>query len=137
MLEMLRTAKDKKQITLVADGNPSYQAGLHYINSVKDPLKLNLKNVIGLQNLDNESEEYRPYKQMIERLNQTYKYHIQAQNGFGSLNGAVAKLMLFVTHYNFLRPHKALNYETPILLSELSVMSTIQSKWIKILSLAA
>jgi len=135
MLELLRTAKDK--ITVVADGNPSYQAGLHYINAFKDNLKLCLKNVIGLQNLDDESEEYRSYKQMIERLNRTYKYHIQAQNGFGSINGAVAKLILFVTHYNFLRPHIALNYETPVPLPELSVMPTIQSKWIKFLSLAA
>ena len=135
MLELLRTAKDK--ITLVSDGNPSYQAGLHYINAIKDALTIKLKNVIGLQNLDNESEEYRAFKQMIERLNRTYKYHIQAQNGFGSLNGAAVKLVLFVTHYNFLRPHIALNYQTPVSLPELCNMPSIQSKWVKILSLAA
>ena len=114
MLEAVRTAKENQDVTLVTDGNPSYQAGLHFINSQQDDLKLTLKKVIGLQNMDAESEEYRAYKQIIERLNRTYKYHVQSQNGFGSINGAVAKLVLFVTHYNFLRPHKTLGYKTPI-----------------------
>jgi putative transposase len=137
MLETVRTAKPHQEITLVTDGNPSYRAGLHFINRYNAKLKVTLKKVIGLQNLDNESEEYRAYKQMVERLNKTYKYHIQAQEGFGNISGAVAKLVLFVTHYNFLRPHKALRYKTPIELSEFSGLSTIQSKWCRILSLAS
>ena len=137
MLEALRTAKEEQDITFVTDGNPSYQAGLHFINAQGQTLKLTLKRVIGLQNLDDESEEYRPYKQMIERLNRTYKYHIQSQNGFGCINGAVAKMVLFVTHYNFLRPHKALNYKTPVELPELQGIHTIQGKWLKIISMAA
>ena len=73
---------------------------------------------------------------MIERLNRTYKYHVQDQNGFGSLNGAVAKLVLFVTYYNFLRPHKALAYQTPINIPELIGIDNIQGKWAKIISMA-
>jgi transposase-like protein len=137
MLEAVRTATEKQDITLVTDGNPSYQAGLHFINDHLKDLKLTLRKVIGLQNLDDESEQYRPYKQMIERLNRTYKYHIQAQNGFGSINGALAKQVLFVTHYNYLRPHKTLNYRTPVQLPELKTIDNIQGKWAKILSLAA
>ncbi len=137
MLEVLRTAREKQDITLVTDGNPSYQAGLHFINAQSETLKIALKNVIGLENLDEESQEYRVYKQMIERLNRTYKYHIQSQNGFGCISGAVAKLVLFVTHYNFLRPHKSLNYKTPVELPELQNLHTIQGKWLKIISLAA
>ena len=136
MIEAVSTANDHQDITLVTDGNPSYQAGLHFINSKQDKLKLTLKKVIGLQNMDDESEEFRPYKQMIERLNRTYKYHVQDQNGFASLNGALAKLVLFVTHYNFLRSHKALNYETPIHIPELDGIDNIQGKWAKIISLA-
>lgn len=136
MLETLRTAKPQQDITLVTDGNPSYMAGLHFINRYNDKLKVTLKKVIGLQNLDDESEEYRAHKQMVERLNRTYKYHVAAQDGFEHINGAVAKLVLFVTHYNFLRPHKALRYHTPIELAELAGLSTIQSKWCRILSLA-
>lgn len=137
MLETVRTSKPNQEITLVTDGNPSYMAGLHFINRYNDKLKVTLKKVIGLQNLDDESEQYRVYKQMIERFNRTYKYHVAAQNGFGNISGAVAKLVLFVTHYNFLRPHKALRYKTPIMLSELSGLPTIQSKWCRIISLAS
>ena len=137
MLETVRTAKQNQNITLVTDGNPSYQSGLHFINVMNDKLKLTLKKVIGLQNLDAESEKYRSYKQMIERLNRTYKYHIQSQNGFACINGAVAKLVLFVTHYNFLRPHKTLNYKTPIEHPDLAGFDLIQHKWLKIISLAA
>ena len=96
-----------------------------------------MKKVIGLQNLDQESEDYRAYKQMVERLNRTYKYHVQSQDGFGSVGGAVAKLVLFVTHYNFLRPHKSLGYKTPISLPQLAGLNTIQGKWVKIIALAA
>lgn len=137
MIEALRTAKEDQNITLVTDGNPSYQSGIHFINKNIDNLKVILKNVIGLQNEDDESEKYRPYKQIIERLNRTYKYHVQAQNGFACINGAIAKLVLFVTHYNFLRPHKTLNYRTPIELPELANFDLIQNKWVKIISLAA
>ncbi len=137
MLETVRTAEENQNITLVTDGNPSYQAGLHFINGLKEELHLTLKKVIGLQNMDDESEEYRAYKQIIERLNRTYKYHVQSQNGFGSINGALAKLVLFVTHYNFLRPHQALGYQTPIELPELADIDSIQGKWAKILALAA
>lgn len=136
MLEATRTAVNNQNITLVTDANPSYMAGLHFINQKNKALKATLKNVIGLQNLDSQSEEFRDHKQIVERLNRTYKYHVQAQNGFGNVNGAVAKLILFVTHYNFLRPHKALAYKTPVEVAELSALSTIQSKWCKILSLA-
>ncbi len=137
MVEALRTAREKQDITLVTDGNPSYQAGTHFLNAQSETLKLVLKNVIGLENLDEESQEYRAYKQMIERLNRTYKYHTQSQNGFGCISGAVAKLVLFVTHYNFLRPHKSLNYKTPVELPELQNLHTIQGKWLKIISMAA
>ncbi|WP_460178043.1 integrase core domain-containing protein [Thermodesulfovibrio hydrogeniphilus] len=72
----------------------------------------------------------------MERLNRTFKSHIKPAHGFNSLNGAAALVTLFVTHYNFLRPHMSLNYKPPIQLPELDSISTIQGKWIKILSMA-
>jgi transposase-like protein len=137
MLELLKTAKIDQKVTCVTDGNPAYQASLHFINFNFKHFKIALHNVIGLANLDAESEKYRRYKQQIERLNRTYKYHIQPGNGFNSFNGAVSKTVLFVTYYNFIRPHKALNYQTPVKLSQLEGISTIQGKWAKIISLAA
>jgi putative transposase len=137
MLEALRSTTQDQKITFVTDGNPSYQAGLHFINMNYKHFKISLHNVIGLQNLDSESETYRRYKQLIERLNRTYKYHIQPGNGFNSFNGAVSKTVLFVTHYNFIRSHQALQFKTPVKLSQLEGISTTQGKWAKIISLAA
>ena len=71
----------------------------------------------------------------MERLNRTYRYHIRAACGFNSKNGAVALTTLFVTHYNFLRPHSSLNYTVPIPLRELQGIPTIQGKWAKVLQM--
>ena len=138
MYEAIRTAQPDQDITLITDGNPSYPAGIHFINSQSNTNQ-NVKHhkVIGLQNLDKESEEFRPFKQLIERLNRTYKHHVKPSHGFNSTNGAIALTTLFVTHYNFLRPHMSLNYKTPVQLPELENISTIQGKWAKLLSLAA
>jgi transposase-like protein len=138
MKEAIRTASCDLKIILVTDGNPSYPAGIHYLNSLEDDNPtIKHKKVIGLQNLDAESEEWRALKQLIERLNRTYKYHVRPATGFNSINGAVALTTLFVTHYNFLRPHMSLGYLPPVQLPELQAVSTIQGKWTKILSLAA
>jgi transposase-like protein len=138
MKEAIRTAKPGQIIILVTDGNPSYPAGIHFLNAqrTKDA-SVQHRKVIGLQNLDSESEAYRPYKQLIERLNRTFKHHIKPSHGFNSTNGAVALVTLFVTHYNFLRPHMSLNWRVPIDLPELTEISTLQGKWAKVLSLAA
>lgn len=135
MIEVVRTAKPDQNITFITDGNPSYPSGIHFINQSFDK-SLSLKKVIGLQNLDSESETFRPFKQLIERLNRTYKFHTRAANGFKSKNGAVALTTLFVTYYNFIRPHFSLNFSTPIQLDALKGINTIQAKWAKILNLA-
>jgi len=133
--EAIRTASPGEEVTLVTDGNPSYPAGIHFINQNYEP-NLTHKKVIGLQNLDSESEEFRPFKELIERLNRTYKFHTRAAGGFNSVNGAVALTTLFVTYYNFLRPHISLNYSVPIPLEFLKGTDTLQGKWAKIIKLA-
>lgn len=137
MTEALRTAGEEQISTFITDGNPSYPSGIHFINQEK-PVeeKVNHKKVIGLQNLDSESEEYRPFKQIIERLNRTYKYHVRPANGFNSFNGAFSLTALFVSFYNFLRPHSSLKYETPVALPLFDNVQTMQEKWIKLLSSA-
>lgn len=138
MKEALRTAQTNQQITFVTDGNPSYPAGIHFINAqLSNTADIQHRKVIGLQNLDKESEEFRPFKQLIERLMRTYKHHVRPSHGFNSINGATALTTLFVTHYNFLRPHSSLKYNTPVHLPALESIDTIQGKWAKIISLAA
>lgn len=137
MNEAIRTASAGQELTLVTDGNPAYPAAIHFINAQSDDSRtIQHKKVIGLQNLDSESEEWRAFKQLIERLNRTFKYHVRPAAGFNSKNGAIALTTLFVTHYNFLRPHMSLRHRPPIPLQELATLPTIQAKWSKILSLA-
>lgn len=133
--EAIRTAKKDQIPIIVSDANPSYQAAIHFLNSHR--IKIHHKKVIGIQNLDDESGAYRPYKQLVERLNRTFKHHVKPAHGFNSANGAFALISLFVTYYNFLRPHMSLNNKPPVIIPELADISTIQGKWAKILSLAA
>jgi transposase-like protein len=138
MNEAIRTATPQQKIVLVTDGNPAYPAGIHYLNAQEnDHRPIQHHKVIGLQNLDAESQEWRAFKQLSERLNRTYKYHVRPAAGFNINNGAVALTTLFVTHYNFLRPHMSLNHKTPVHLPELATTLTIQGKWAKIISLAS
>ena len=92
--------------------------------------------MIGLENRDEVSKEFRPFKQRIERLNRTYKHPVRPACGFETSNGAVALTTLFVTHYNFLRPHATLKYRVPVPLAELAPVATLQGKWNKILERA-
>lgn len=136
--EAARTLPPDRSLRFITDGNPAYQAGVHFLNAHRSPPQppFTLLQVIGLENLDAISTEYRPFKQLIERLNRTYKYHVRSACGFATRNGAVALTTLFVTHYNFLRPHMALQYRVPIPLAELNSVATLQGKWTKILELA-
>ena len=138
MTEAIRTAQPQQKITFISDGNPSYPAGIHFMNEKRSPELPRIEHhaVIGLQNLDKESETYRAFKQLIERLNRTFKFHVRPASGFKSDNGALSLIVLFATHYNFLRPHISLGYRTPVEIPELQDISTIQGKWIKILSMS-
>jgi transposase-like protein len=136
--EAARTLPKDQALRFITDGNPAYQAGVHFLNAHRPAGQpaFTLQQVIGLENLDAVSTELRPFKQLIERLNRTYKHHVRPACGFATRNGAVALTTLFVTHYNFLRPHLALGYRVPVPLPELSSVATLQGKWNKILQLA-
>lgn len=136
--EAIRTQEPDQPLTLITDGNPSYIAALHYLNDKREPNnKIKHIQVVGLENLDEVSTEYRPFKQIVERLNRTYKHHVRPSAGFNSFNGAMALTALFVTHYNFLRPHSSLDYKPPIQHPDLQNIQTIQAKWINILKMAS
>ncbi|MDZ7288396.1 MAG: DDE-type integrase/transposase/recombinase [candidate division KSB1 bacterium] len=134
MREACRTAAPDQPLTFITDGNPAYAAGLLFLNAQRAPENpIQHRQVIGLQNLDAESELNRHFKQIIERLDRTYKYHTRSANGFKAHNGAIAYTTLFVTHYNFLRPHMALGYQVPIPQPDLERFGTIQEKWCRII----
>lgn len=47
-----------------------------------------ITQVIGLTNDDAVSKEHRPFKQIVERLNRTYKASYRKTNGFDNIEGA-------------------------------------------------
>ncbi len=124
---------------LVTDGNPSYDAAvMAYNDTLRNGTgKLSKKTVIGLKNMDKESTEYRQFKQLIERLNRTYKYHTRPRAGFKSFDGACALTTLFVAFYNLMRPHTSLNKMTPVSLNCLQDIDLMPDKWCALIQNAA
>ena len=57
--------------------------------------------------------------------NPTDKYHVGSACSFATRNGAVSVTTLFVTYYNFLRPHMALNDCCPVPVPDLDGLKTL------------
>jgi transposase-like protein len=146
-----RTVDSRQQglagtLVLVGDGNGSYDAATNAINTDTEGIPLPIeerlverRTVVGIRNDpdDEQSRNFRPFKQLIERLNRTYRYHTRSVTGHKSLNGARALTTLFVAHYNFLRPHSSTDNAPPLQLPQLNGIDTLQGRWLKLLSLAA
>lgn len=95
----------------IADGYSAYPlAAQQFFREFGQKRKFDITRVIGLTNEDAVSTEFRPFKQMIERLNRTYKASYRQTNGFDNHDGASYDLALWVAYYNFLRPHRHRNY---------------------------
>ena len=126
---------------LVTDGLPSYDSAVvAYNTAVREHSEQDLltkRTVIGLRNLDSESEEYRPFKQLVERLNRTYKFHTRPRAGFKNFDGVVALTTLFVAFYNFMRPHGFLKQNPPLQLSCLQGETLYPKMWVELLRQAA
>ena len=104
-----------KNFKFIADGYSAYPlAAQQFLAKYKEKFKFSITQVIGLTNDDEVSTEFRPYKQMIERLNRTYKASYRPTNGFDNYDGANYDLALWVAYYNFLRPHKHHHFKPPV-----------------------
>ncbi|MGC9385194.1 MAG: integrase core domain-containing protein [Kosmotogaceae bacterium] len=121
---------DDEALSLIVDGNPSYQAAATFLK--KEGINIDLKKVIGLENKDNVSALFRYLKNIIERVNRTYKHY--AHNCFQNIDGAASHLALAVTNYNFIRLHSSLGYKTPVCNNKLDCIELIQDKWVHILN---
>ena len=123
-------AKLPENFKFIADGYSAYPlAAQQFYREFKDDFKFDITRVIGLTNDDEVSTEYRPFKQMIERLNRTYKASYRLTNGFDNIDGANYDLALWVTYYNFLRPHKHNNYKVLNDVEMLHGVSNMPGKW--------
>ena len=114
----------------IADGYSAYPlAAQQFFREFGDKFKFDITQVIGLTNDDEVSKEFRPYKQMIERLNRTYKASYRPTNGFDNIDGANYDLALWVAYYNFLRPHKHNNYKVLNDVDILKGADNMPGKW--------
>lgn len=119
-----------KNFKFIADGYSAYPlAAMEFAQKFKESFKFSITQVIGLTNDDAVSKEFRPYKQMIERLNRTYKASYRPTNGFDNYDGASYDLTLWVAYYNFLRPHKHNNYSSLNKVDMLSDADNMPGKW--------
>ncbi len=123
-----------KALRFVADGYTAYNLAQQQF--ALNNMDFNLTQVIGLSNDDPVSTEYRWLKQIIERLNRTFKFSYQVTNGYGSSEGSNTHVSLFVTYYNFLRPHSYTYWEPLNKIPQLERISTMPGKWQKLIELS-
>lgn len=128
----LKHYKEKlpEHFKFIADGYSAYPlAAQQFFRQFGGKFKFDITQVIGLTNDDEVSTKYRPYKQMIERLNRTYKESYRPTNGFDNIEGANYDLALWVTYYNFLRPHRHNGYRVLNHVQELDNADNMPGKW--------
>lgn len=123
-----------KGLNFVVDGNPIYIVAQQYFQMNK--INFAVHQVIGLENKDETSKQYRPQKQIIKRLNRTFKFSYYVKNGFSNLKKANEFMDLFTTYFNFLRNHSTLKYKPPVLLKELEGITNMPRKWNIIIKIA-
>ena len=114
----------------IADGYSAYPlAAMEFTRKFANTFQFDITQVIGLTNDDEVSTEFRPYKQMIERLNRTYKASYRGTNGFDNYDGVNYDLALWVAYYNFLRPHKYAKYQALNKVELLDNAENMPAKW--------
>ena len=119
-----------KNFHFIADGYSAYPlAAQQFFREYGGRFKFNITQVIGLTNDDEVSKEFRPFKQMIERLNRTFKSSYRVSCGYDNYEGANYNVALWVAYYNFLRPHKHNNYKVLNKVDMLEKADNMPGKW--------
>lgn len=119
-----------EKFRFIADGFSAYPlAAQQFFHEFGDKFKFDITQVIGLTNDDEISKEFRPYKQMIERLNRTFKSSYRVSCGYDNYEGANYNVALWVAYYNFLRPHKHNKYQVLNKVDMLEGADNMPGKW--------
>nr|WP_242942335.1 hypothetical protein [Hathewaya proteolytica] len=109
-----------KVLKFIADGYSSYPLTRQQCKLVNG-WDFDVTQVIGLTNDDDISTEFRWIKQVIELLNRTFKSYYSNTCSYGSEDGELYGVSLWVASYNFLHPHPY-NYWKP--LNEINILSS-------------
>lgn len=114
----------------IADAYSAYPlAAQQFFHKFDHKFNFSITQVIGLTNEDAVSKEFRPYKQMIERLNRTFKTSYRVSCGYDNYEGANYNVALWVAYYNFLRPHKHKKYQVLNKVEMLEGADNMPGKW--------
>lgn len=127
---LIKLKSTPDNLRIITDGNPIYLLAQHFFAG--HGINFDVTQVIGLSNNDLVSKEFRPLKQIIEKLNRTFKANYKPATGYSSGDSSVA----FVTYFNFLRPQSALEKRVPAIIPELEKYSTMPAKWQKLIELS-
>lgn len=131
MRQAFRNFKElPKNFRFIADGYTAYPlAAQQFFREYGENFLFEITQVIGLTNDDEVSKEFRPYKQMIERLNRTFKVSYRVSCGYDNYDGANYNVALWVAYYNFLRPHKHTKYQPLNKVELLEGADNMPGKW--------
>lgn len=129
-MAFLGLKKLPENFKFIADGYSVYPlAAMEFAKKFGKDFTFQITQVIGLTNDDAVSKEHRPFKQIAERLNRTYKASYRKTNGFDNIEGANYDLALWVAYYNFLRPHKHNKYKVLNEVEMLQGADNMPGKW--------
>jgi putative transposase len=116
---------------LVTDGNPVYQLIVQFLRQAN--IFINHKIVIGLENNDDPSADFRNLKQIIERMNKNFKKYINNSEYFGSTNGLLSAAVIFTAHFNFIRKNSVLDGKIPVSIPTITSQQNQPCRWIRLL----
>lgn len=116
---------------VVTDGNPVYRLITQFLKQAD--IHINHKVVIGLENEDEESTNFRNLKQIIERLNKNFKKYMNNSEYFGSTNGAISAAVIFAAHFNFIRKNPLLDGKIPVHIPTVDYRLNQPSQWIRLI----
>jgi putative transposase len=119
---------------LVTDGNPVYQLIVQFLRQAN--IFINHKIVIGLENNDDQSADFRNLKQIIERLNKNFKKYINESEYFGSTNGLLSAALIFTAHFNFIRKNSVPDGKIPVSIPSINSQHNQPCRWIRLLEYA-
>ena len=117
-----------KALKFIADGYSAYPLAAQQF-AQQLGYEFDITQVIGLTNEDAVSKEFRPFKQLIERLNRTFKASYRITCGYDNDDGAYLGVALWVAYYNFLRPHSARRWKPLNTVEALEAADNMPGKW--------
>ena len=102
---------------------------MEFIRKLGKDFAVSITEVIELINRNAMYQKNRPLKQMIERLNLTYKASYRHTNGLANIDATSYDLALWAVYYNFLCSHKHTKYQILNKLEILDKSNNMPGKW--------